>query len=322
MGGWKNPKGPSTADYLRRAFGSTSDLNLARHPDSDPRPEQSSGEQQQAISRSSRFFEKLKWRSPSPSSSPRIQRRNSTTNHPLELSASQSLAVPASVLVRPHSSYSGSSPTQTHRPSLHDPLPLASDAQGSSFISINTPIIQRLHPQSEPTASETSATVSPLTCAPYIPTSTYKVLALAETGVHATALPETKSTPGPDVIETSSFFSGVWAKALEIAQKKLSEHKLPLLDLLNLTSETAEENIQAVIKGLHTLQEDDKKKRWSYMWHGKEVIVVECLGKILRSAEEYTKVVDTVIQTNPQLSAIVWAGVWAILRVRDCIFVY
>ena len=43
---------------------------------------------------------------------------------------------------------------------------------------------------------------------------------------------------------------------------------------------------------------------------------MERLGKILRSVEKYSKVVDTAIQTSPQVSALVWAGVWAIMRVK------
>ena len=110
--------------------------------------------------------------------------------------------------------------------------------------------------------------------------------------------------------------SSVWAKALEIAKRKLSDNNLPPLDLTNLTSQSAEENIGAVIRALNAAQEDDRKKRWSYTWRGKEVIVVERLGKILKSVEKYSKVVDTAIQSNPQVSALVWAGVWAIMRVR------
>ena len=118
--------------------------------------------------------------------------------------------------------------------------------------------------------------------------------------------PEVKSTPDPDM---------VWAKALDIAKKKLSDNNLPPLDLTNLTSQSTEENIEAVVKALNTAQEGDKKERWSYTWRGKEVIVVERLGKILKSVEKYTKVVDNTIQSNPQVSALVWAGVWAIMRV-------
>ena len=110
--------------------------------------------------------------------------------------------------------------------------------------------------------------------------------------------------------------SQVWAKALEITKKKLRDNNLPPLDLTNLTFQSAEENIGVVVEALVAVQEDDKKKRWSYTWRGKEVVVVERLGKILKSMEKYTKVVDTAIQSNPQVSALVWAGIRVIMQVR------
>ena len=129
--------------------------------------------------------------------------------------------------------------------------------------------------------------------------------------------PQTQSTPGPGVIEPSSHSAIVWAKAMEIAEKKLRDSNLPPLDLSNLTSQSAEENIEAVVKALNTLQNDDKKQRWSYTWRGKQVIVVERLGKILKSVEKYTKIVDTAIQSDPGVSALVWASIWGIMRVRN-----
>ena len=73
--------------------------------------------------------------------------------------------------------------------------------------------------------------------------------------------------------------------------------------------------MKAVVNALNMSQEDDMKKRWSYPWRGKKIIVVERLGKILKHVEKYTKVVDIAIQSNPQVSALVWAGIWVILRV-------
>ena len=70
-----------------------------------------------------------------------------------------------------------------------------------------------------------------------------------------------------------------------------------------------------VVNALIMSQEDDMKKKWNYTWRGKKIIVVERLGKILKNVEKYTKVVDIAIQSNPQVSALVWAGIWAILRV-------
>ena len=136
--------------------------------------------------------------------------------------------------------------------------------------------------------------------------------------VSATALvqphssnPETPTTQ----VQALSKSSVVWTEVLKIATKKLGDNNLPL-DLTTFTSQSAEENIEDVITALNILQEDDKKKRWHYTWRGKEVIVVEQLRKILKSVEKYSKVVDTAIQSNPQVSALVWAGVRAIMQVR------
>ena len=108
--------------------------------------------------------------------------------------------------------------------------------------------------------------------------------------------------------------SAVWAEALRIAKTKLGDNNFPF-DITNLTSQSAKENIEAIIKALDTLRKDNKEKRWSYTWRGKEVIIVERLGKILKCVEKYSKVVDTAIQSNPQVSALVWAGIWAIMQV-------
>ena len=280
------------------------------------------------MGRRSNFFGKFKWRStsPSPSPSPRIERRNSITGQPIAIPTSQTLTVPEGIRARPHSSHAGSSSLETYEPPLGlSPLiaggnvttvlsdnhgfPSSADVQGSSYVSGSTLVIQILDPQSEPSPSEHPA--PPSACAPQIQTSTYQVPALAETDERTQ---EAASTPSLDAIQPLSHSSMVWAKAVEIAEKKLSEINLPPLDLTNFNP-TAGKDIYAVIKGLNSLQEDDKKKRWSYTWRGKKVIVVERLGKILKSMEKYSKIVDTAIQANPEVSALVWAGIWAIIRV-------
>ena len=70
------------------------------------------------------------------------------------------------------------------------------------------------------------------------------------------------------------------------------------------------ENIQAVVKALETLEKDNKNKGWS------RILCGEGFGKILKCVAKYTKVVDTAIQSNPQVSALVWAGIQAIMQVR------
>lgn len=121
------------------------------------------------------------------------------------------------------------------------------------------------------------------------------------------------STPG------LSHSSVVWSKAFEIAKKKLSNNNLPPLDLSNLTSQSAEEDMAAVMKALGTLQKDAKKQGGWYPWHRKEGILVERLENIERTVEKCSKAAGTIVQSNPRVSAIFWASVWAILRVRICI---
>ena len=190
---------------------------------------------------------------------------------------------------------------------------VSSAGHGSPLPSM--PITQILNPQSEPIASGNSA--SPSTWATHIPTITCQGEDLAKTG--AAGQPLTKSTMGLDIIEPSSHSSALWAKALDIANQKLSENNLPPVDITNhkFPALSAEESINAVIKGLNTLQQDDKKKRWTYTWHGKEVIVMERVAKILKSVEKFSKIGDTLVQVNPQVGAFVWAGVWSIMRVRS-----
>ena len=186
---------------------------------------------------------------------------------------------------------------------LEDSRLCASDGQGPPVVSVEAPMIQVSHLQFQPIAREDPA--SPSSDTPHIPTSTSQVQRLAETNAH-TKVPT--PIPGTDSIDL------VWAEALKIATEKLSSKNLPH-DLTNLTSQSAGENIRAVIKALDTFQKDEKKKRWRYTWRGKEVIIVERLGKILKTVESYSKVVVTVIQSNPQVSALVWGGVQAIMQV-------
>ena len=117
---------------------------------------------------------------------------------------------------------------------------------------------------------------------------------------------ETKPTPGPSTTEPPSH-SSVWTNALKIAEQKLSNNKPPL-NLSHFNSDSAEENIGLIIIALKDVQGDDQKKRW----------IGERFGKILKCVDKYSKIVDTAIQVNPQVAALVWAGIWGIIRVRTC----
>lgn len=265
-----------------------------------------------------RVLNKLKWACPG------VKHCNNTMNQPVAISAPpQLLAAPEGVLAPPNTLYSATSTLQIHTrpntacsetPTLQTLRPLTAGSkilhsQSEPITSQNhgsSPSLLTLHPQPEPTANYNPLPLS--THAPHI--CTCQVQTSAKAVVDLEVLPQT--TARPNIMEPSS----VWAKALEIADKKLSDNNLPPLDLTNLTSPSAEENIQAIVRALNTIQEDGKKKRWSYTWRGKKVIVVERLGKILKSMENYTKVADIAVQSNPKMAALVWAGVYAILRVR------
>ena len=105
----------------------------------------------------------------------------------------------------------------------------------------------------------------------------------------------------------------VWAEALKIATVKLADNNLPRY-LMNLSSQLPGGNCRAVIEALDTLQKAEKDKRLHYTWNGKKVAIVERLGKFLRTAEPYSKIVDKATQGNP-VAALVWAGIWTIMRV-------
>ena len=150
---------------------------------------------------------------------------------------------------------------------------------------VSTPTIQVLSPQTEPTACEDPA-----------PSQVQGVL------------PQTKTTQSLLDIDM------VWAEALKIANEKLGDKNLPLY-LTNLTSQLPGGSIRAVIEALDTLQKAEQDKRLHYTWNGKKVVIVERLGKFLKIAEPYSKIVDTAIQSHPEVAALVWAGIWAIMRV-------
>ena len=300
--------------YLSRAFDSTSESNVAQgssasgRPDqASPLPEQFFGEAPQqaallhpTLDHSNRFMGKRKSRSrspsPSPSQSSRVDRRIATP-------VSQSL-ISADVLGRPHSLYSETFALPMHGPLSDNVAVVPSCDHGSpSSSGLRSQLIAGGNPE------------LPSTCAPHIRTPTAQAPAPVSVNVPVDILPATKSTLVPDIIEPLLPSAMVWTKALEIAKKKLGEKNFTI-HLTGLTSQPAEENIEAVIKTLNNIQEDKKKKQWSYTWHGKKVIVVENLGKILKTAERYSKVVDTAIQHQPEVTALVWAGIKAILQVR------
>ena len=159
---------------------------------------------------------------------------------------------------------------------------------GSPCTPVGTPTIQVSPPQPEPTTACEDPAISQVQ------------------GV----LPQTKTTQSLDI-------DTVWAEALKIATEKLGDSNLPFY-LTNLSSPSPVGNIRAVIEALDTLQQAEKDKRLHYTWNGKKVVIIERLGKFLKIAEPYSKIVDISIQSNPGVAAPVWAGIWTIMRV--CIY--
>ena len=144
------------------------------------------------------------------------------------------------------------------------------------------------------------------------------VSAPVSTPVSAQTSPQPTSSPAKTdspAAELPTNPDTVWTKALDIAQNKLSENKLPQLVLTELTSESAEKNMEAVVKSLKVLQQDEQKNKWRYTWRGKEVIIADRLRKILGFVEKYSTVVGAAIQCGPPVGAIVWAGIQGIMRV-------
>ena len=185
--------------------------------------------------------------------------------------------------------------------------PSRPDVQGSPIASASAPASAQTRELSEPSASDNPAPRTPhILITPH-------VQGPAKTDAHEMDHSDTTEPPPHSL--------AVWTKALDIAQKILAEKNLPQLDLINLPP--AVENIEAVVRSLNALQEDEQKNRWTYTWRGKKIIIADRLGEILRSIEKYSNVVGTAIQCDPQVSAIVWAGVQAIMRVRiSCTLLY
>lgn len=98
----------------------------------------------------------------------------------------------------------------------------------------------------------------------------------------------------------------LWQRSIEIAEKKLSEKNLPPLGLDNLSTQPATEIIKLTIGDL-----EDKVRK-----HGDAGAGGGRWKNILKTIDRYARIVDTVIQHNPEITALVWAGIRASLQVR------
>jgi len=162
-----------------------------------------------------------------------------------------------------------------------------------------------------------TTTITPtnrLSQTPVTPASELQALsAISQAVQDANRISDTKNSPST---VNPSIPAHLWQKALEIAQESLIKYKLPLLELGSLQSQSAVENIQSLVAELETAHQGNKDRQWRYKDRdGNEVVLVERLGKILKSVNKYATIVDTAIQHHPDITSLVWAGARTILLV-------
>jgi len=113
-----------------------------------------------------------------------------------------------------------------------------------------------------------------------------------------------------------SISSHLWQKTLQISQESIAKYQLPSLELGSLRSQSAAENIQALVAEVEIAHRESKDRQWRYKdRQGNEVVWVERLGNIVKSVDKYAKIVDTAIQHHPDITSLVWAGARTMLQV-------
>jgi len=113
--------------------------------------------------------------------------------------------------------------------------------------------------------------------------------------------------PVPTIVSTSVVLpiERIWQRSIDLAQEKLKEKELPLLEPGDPTCKSVA-NISSTVGEL--------KKTIDQGGNGPGV---GRLRKILKIVDSYGRIVDTAIQHHPAITALVWAGVRAILQVRS-----
>jgi hypothetical protein len=104
----------------------------------------------------------------------------------------------------------------------------------------------------------------------------------------------------------------LWQRVHSIARDRLSKKERELLDLPTGGNDSIESAISAA-KGAHKAAKD---RRWVYRSkQGNDIVVMERVGRILRGMENYAKIGDILIQSNPEITALVWGAARFILQV-------
>ena len=104
----------------------------------------------------------------------------------------------------------------------------------------------------------------------------------------------------------------LWQRVHSIAKDQLSRKEREQLDLLTAGNGSIESAISAA-KDAHKAAKD---RRWVYRRkQGNDIVVMERVGRILRGMENYARIGDILIQSNPEITALVWGAARFILQV-------
>jgi len=95
----------------------------------------------------------------------------------------------------------------------------------------------------------------------------------------------------------------IWQRSIDLAQERLKEKKLPLLELSSPTFKSVI-GVSSPVEDLKRTINQSGKGPAADRWR-----------KILKTIDSYAKLVDTAIQHSPAITALVWAGVRTILQV-------
>jgi hypothetical protein len=105
----------------------------------------------------------------------------------------------------------------------------------------------------------------------------------------------------------------LWQRVHSIAKDQLSKKEREEFDLPTATGNDSIESAISAAKGAHKAAKD---RRWVYRSkQGNDIVVMERVGRILRGMENYAKIGDILIQSSPEITALVWGAARFILQV-------
>jgi len=103
----------------------------------------------------------------------------------------------------------------------------------------------------------------------------------------------------------------LWQRVYSIAKDQLSNKEREQLDL-----PAGNDSIESAISAAKSAHKAAKDRRWVYRRkQGNDIVVMERVGRILRGMENYAKIGDVLIQSSPEITALVWGTARFILQV-------